>query len=93
MKAHQKRVLAQQAIAVVGVDAGKYHHALVVRPRGRADSRPCTFPTTRAGFEQALAFIREQVGTADGTGELIVGIEFAGMYGFTFAHFLRALDA
>jgi len=93
MKAHQRRVLAQQAVAVVGVDAGKYHHALVVRPRGQADSRPFTFPTTRTGFESALAFIREQLGERYGAGDILVGVEFAGLYGFTFAHYLRALDA
>lgn len=87
MKPFEKRELAQRAAAVVGIDAGKYQHALVVRPRGRADSKPLTFPTTRAGFEQAIAFIGEQV-HADG--EVVVGIEFAGMYGFTFAHYLRS---
>ncbi|HEX6533041.1 MAG TPA: IS110 family transposase [Gemmatimonadaceae bacterium] len=91
MRDHQKRQLAQAAAAVVGVDAGKFHHALVVRPRGGADSKPLQCPTTRPGFDEAVAFIRAQVGPA--AGEIVVGIEFAGMYGVTFAHFLRATDA
>ncbi|MBX6333272.1 MAG: IS110 family transposase [Gemmatimonadaceae bacterium] len=90
MRNHQKRQLAQVAAAVVGVDAGKFHHALVVRPRGGADSKPLQCPTTRPGFEHGIAFIREQVGPA--AGEVVAGIELAGMYGFTFAHFLRAAD-
>jgi transposase len=90
MHAHAKRRLAQAAAAVVGVDAGKFHHALVVRPRGHADSRPLIFPTTRPGFEQAVRFIRAQAGESGG--EVLVGIEFAGSYGFTFAHFLRSTD-
>jgi hypothetical protein len=40
MSSFARRDRAQRAIAVVGVDAGKFHHVLVVRPRGRADSKP-----------------------------------------------------
>ena len=59
-----KRRRAQRAAACVGVDAGKFTHTLVVRPQGQPDSRPLTFPTTRAGFDQAVAFIRHQTGAA-----------------------------
>src|SRR5437899_13079424 len=85
-----KRERAQRAAACVGVDAGKFAHTLVVRPTGQPDSRPLSFPTTRAGFEQAVAFIRQQVPGAR-TGAVLVRIEFAGNYGFTFAHYLREL--
>ena len=71
-----KRERAQRAAACVGVDAGKFAHTLVVRPTGQPDSRPLSFPTTRAGFEQAGAFIRQQVPGAR-TGAVLVGIEFA----------------
>jgi transposase len=85
-----RRERAQQAAAVVGVDAGKFSHTLVVRPKGQADSRPFSFPTTRQGFEAAVAFLRQQApGAALST--ILVGIEFAGNYGFTFAHFLAQL--
>lgn len=84
-----KRTRAQQAAGVVGVDSGKFEHALVVRPRGAADSKPFAFPTTRAGFDKAIAFITSQV--AAPPEELLVGIEFAGNYGFTFAHYLNQL--
>jgi hypothetical protein len=61
MHAHEKRQLAQSAAVVVGVDAGKFHHALVVRPRGGADSKPLQVATTRPGFEHAVRFIRQQI--------------------------------
>jgi transposase len=86
-----KRERARSAVAVVGVDAGKYQHAMVVRVRGRADARAVTFATRRPGFEQAVAAIRSLVG--DVSGEVLVGVEFAGAYGFTFAHYLHALGS
>lgn len=85
-----KRERAQQAAAVVGVDAGKFSHTLVIRPRGQADSKPFSFPTTRQGFEAAVAFLRQQAPAAE-LCKMLVGIEFAGNYGFTFAHFLAEL--
>ncbi len=87
MDAAAQRLRAQCALAVVGVDAGKFHHALVVRGRDSRDSKPLIFPTTRAGFEQALAYIRAGSADAD-PGSVLVGIEFAGSYGATFAFFL-----
>jgi hypothetical protein len=50
MQSFAKRQRAHAAAAVVGVDAGKFHHALIVRPRGGHDSRPITLPTSRAGL-------------------------------------------
>lgn len=85
-----KRLRAAQAAAVVGVDAGKFTHTLVVRPRGQADSRPLRVPTTRAGFDEAVAFIQRAAGDAP-PAAVLVGLEFAGNYGFTFAHYLHAL--
>lgn len=89
MISHVKRQRAQLAAAVVGVDAGKFTHALVIRPRGQPDSKPFTFPTTRDGFEQADRLIRSTAGAQPEN--ILVGIEFAGYYGFTLAHFLRGL--
>jgi transposase len=93
LSAFARRERALHAVAVVGVDAGKFHHVLVVRPRGRPDSKPFRFSTDRMGFEQAVAYIRDQVGSASLEGEILVGIEFAGSYGFTFAHYLHTLNA
>jgi transposase len=86
----ERRRLAQGAAAVVGVDAGKYAHTLVVRPRGGDDSKPFTFPSTREGFDRAVAFVTRAAGGAP-PGELLVGIEFAGTCGFTLAHHLDRL--
>lgn len=82
-----KRERARLAAACVGVDAGKFTHTLVVRPHGQPDSRPFAFKTTRAGFEEAVAFVADQTGHAQPE-TILVGIEFAGNYGFTFAHYL-----
>ena len=88
MISYEKRRRAQEAAAVVGVDAGKYEHTLVVRPRGRADSKPFSFKTTRAGFDSAVERI---FAAAPGVRpeEVLVGIEFASNFGFTFAHYLH----
>lgn len=84
----EKRRTAQRAAAVVGIDAGKRTHALVVRPRGGEDSKPFTFESTRDGFTRALEEIRAHAPDADPE-DVLVGIEFAGNYGFTLAHFLH----
>jgi transposase len=87
-KQAEQRLRAQRAAAVIGVDAGKFSHCLVVRPRGGCDSKPFSFPATREGFEQAIGRIQALSGGA-APEELLLGIEFAGVYGFTLAHFLH----
>lgn len=88
MPRYEKRHRAQTAAAVVGVDAGKFRHALVVRPRGQPDAKPYLFDTTRKGFTEALERI-QALSQGAAPAEVLVGIEFAGSYGFTFAHFLH----
>lgn len=97
-RSHERRERARKAVAVVGVDAGKFQHAMVVRPHGRPDSKAFLFATTRLGFESAVQFIHDLIGPDfrareqdEEQDEILVGIEFAGMYGFTFAQYLRAL--
>lgn len=85
-----KRQRAQNAAACVGVDAGKYSHSLVVRPRGTADQKPLTFATTRAGYDGVIEHIRDRAPGA-APADVLVGIEFAGCYGFTLAHYLDRL--
>lgn len=89
MHCFERAAEAERFRAVVGVDAGKFEHALVVRVRRQPDARPFRFPTTRAGFMAATAEIRQAAGGA-APHEILVAIEFAGYYGFTFAHFLHA---
>jgi transposase len=82
-----RRQEAAAAGAVVGVDAGKVKHAFAVRTRGGQDSRPFEVTATRDGFEEALARIREITPGLD-AGQVIVGIEFAGVCGGTLASYL-----
>ena len=88
MTPEEKRRRAMQAGAYVGVDAGKFAHTLVVRTRDGEDSKPYPFPTTRPGFDGAAAFIRKTVGEVPAQ-QVLIGIEFAGSYGFTLAHDLH----
>jgi transposase len=85
----ERRARALTAGAIVGVDAGKFKHCLVVRPRGGIDSRPFLFPVTREGFEKAEEFILRTSGGVVPE-DVLVGIEFAGVYGHTLAHYLHA---
>lgn len=89
LKKAQRRNRAHAAGAIVGVDAGKFKHCLVVRAKGGIDSRPLMLPVTREGFEQAEAYILKHTGGVVPE-ETLVGIEFAGIYGQTLAHYLHA---
>ena len=88
MNAYEKRTLAHSVAAVIGIDAGKRRHAMVVRPAGRADSDPFLFEATRAGFEMMILQFRRVAPEAE-PGHTLVAVEFAGYYGFTLAHYLR----
>jgi transposase len=89
MNPHEKRRRAMRAAAYVGVDAGKFEHTLAIRTGDGHDSKPHAFKTTRAGFDGAVAYIRKIVRDVP-TAQVLVGIEFAGSYGFTLAHYLNA---
>lgn len=88
MSENARRVRASAAAALVGLDAGKSHHVLVVRDASGRDSKPLRFATTRAGFDEAVAYIARFTGNA-APATVLVGIEFAGVYGYTFAHHLH----
>src|SRR5690606_13595986 len=51
--------------------------------------KPVLFKTSREGFEKAAAAILAAAGPGATPPKVLVGIEFAGTYGFTFAHFLH----
>ncbi len=90
MNPQEKRQVAMKARGFVAVDAGKFEHTLVVRTRKGADSKPFPFKTTRPEFDGAAAFIAKQLPGIPPS-EILVGIEFAGSYGFTLAHYLQQL--
>lgn len=89
MTTFEKRARAQRAAAVVGVDAGKFEHTMVVRISGAPDSRAFAFETTRKGFDKAFQHIQGLINAPPP--QILVGIEFAGNYGFTLAHYLNQL--
>jgi transposase len=87
MTPDEKAAYARQFPICVGVDTAKQFHVLVVLgPDGRR-SKPFKVLVSRAGFEAADAHVR---GLFPGhtPGQMLVGLEFAGHHGFTFARFL-----
>lgn len=85
--AEAKQAYARTFLVHVGVDAGKTFHKLVARGPGGARGKAVRVDVSRAGFEAADAYLRESFpGVAPA--RVLVGLEFAGHNGFTFAHFL-----
>lgn len=85
MRADEKYLYARRFPVHVGVDTAKKFHVLVARgPDGRR-TKPHKVIVSRGGFDAADAHLvslfaeipREQ---------MLVGLEFAGHHGFTFAH-------
>ena len=74
----------------VGVDAGKSFHKLVAAGRNRVRTKAVKVEVSREGFDKAVTFLqREYPGIR--ASETLVGIEFGGHHGYTFAEFLRGL--
>ncbi|HYD53345.1 MAG TPA: transposase, partial [Gemmatimonadaceae bacterium] len=73
----------------VGVDTGKTFHKLVARGLDGRRLGAQMVPVSREGFDDADAYLTR---TFPGTerSQVLVGLEFAGHYGFTFAHDLHA---
>jgi transposase len=87
MNTDQKRTYAQTFPVHVGVDTGKLFHKLVARGPDGQRTKAYKVLVSRAGFEAADAHLR---GLLPGVRppQMLVGLEFAGHHGFTFAHFL-----
>lgn len=87
MTTDQKRAYAAQFPVHVGVDTGKAFHKLVARGPDGHRTKAYKVLVSRAGFEAADAHLR---GLFPGVApqQMLVGLEFAGHHGFTFAHFL-----
>ena len=85
MKADDKYIYARSFPVHVGVDTAKKIHVMVARgPDGRR-SKPQKVPVSRAGFEGADAHLRSLFPDIPPE-KMLVGLEFAGHHGFTFAH-------
>ncbi len=80
-----KEAFARTFPVHVGVDTGKSFHKLVTRgPDGRRTPAH-RVDVTRAGFDEADRFLATTY-PAVPRERMLVGLEFAGHYGFTFAH-------
>ena len=89
MNTDEKRLYAQSFPIHVGVDTGKKFHILVARGPDGTRSKPFRADVSRAGFEKAEAHLRSLYGAQ--AGQTMIGLEFAGHHGFTFARFLANL--
>jgi transposase len=87
MTPDEKQAYARQFPVHVGVDTAKQFHVLVARgPDGRR-SKPFKVLVSRAGFEAAHQHLQSLFPGLP-PGQMLVGLEFAGHHGFTFARFL-----
>lgn len=86
MTPDEKISYARSFTAHVGVDTGKISHALVVSGVDGKRSKPLTVPVGRAGFDAADAHILRLLPSETPRAKVLVGLEFAGQYGYTFAH-------
>ena len=87
MTPEEKRLFAQTFPVHVGVDTGKRFHVLVGRgPDGRR-SKPYRADVSRTGFDATHAQLQALYPAVEPS-RFLVGLEFAGHHGFTFARFL-----
>jgi len=87
MTPDEKQAYARQFAVHVGVDTAKQVHVLVaLAPDGRR-SKPFKVLVSRAGFEAAHAHLQGLFPGQSPT-QMLIGLEFAGHHGFTFARFL-----
>jgi transposase len=87
MTPDEKAAYARQFPVYVGVDTAKRFHVLVaLGPDGRR-SRPFKVVVSRSGFEAADAHLKASF-PGHSPGQMLIGLEFAGHHGFTFARFL-----
>jgi transposase len=87
MTPDEKLAYARSFPVQIGVDTGKRFHVLVARgPDGRR-TKPCKVLVSRTGFDATLIQLRAWFPTL-APAQMLIGLEFAGHHGFTFAHFL-----
>ncbi len=87
MTPDEKAAYARQFPVHIGIDTAKTFHVLVAMgPDGRR-SAPLRVEVGRAGFDAADAHL-QALFPGLGSARMLVGLEFAGHHGFTFARFL-----
>jgi transposase len=87
VKPEEKEIHARQFSVHVGVDTGKRFHVLVARGPDWKRLRPKRVEVTREGFEAAHEYLRSAFPDVPPE-RMLVGLEFAGHHGHTFAAFL-----
>ena len=85
----QKEAHARTCPVHVGVDTGKSFHKLVARGADGQRGAAVRVDVSRAGFEAADRYLVERFPGVPRE-RMLVGLEFAGHNGFTFAYFLAA---
>ena len=87
MSPDEKRLFARTFPVHVGVDTGKTFHVLVAQGPDGHRTKSLKVDVSRLGFLQADAQLRTWF-PAMRPDQMLVGLEFAGHHGFTFARFL-----
>jgi len=82
------RTYAEGFEALIGVDCGGTFHQIVARGRDGRRKKAIRVDVDHAGFDAAHAYL-QQAFPGLRPSEMLVGMEFAGHHGFTFAQFLR----
>lgn len=82
-----KVAFAQRFPVHVGVDCGRTFHQLVARGADGTREPALRVTVSRAGFDEALAYLARRFPTV-APNQTLVGLEFAGHHGFTFARCL-----
>src|SRR5690606_40968217 len=90
MSADERLVFARRFAVHVAVDTGKVFHKLVVRgPDGRRKA-PHKVVVGRTGFAAVHAYLQSLFPDLSPQ-DFLIGLEFAGHHGYTFAQFLTRL--
>ena len=84
----EKEALARQYPVHIGVDTGKVFHKLVARGPDGQRRKPVRVPVSRVGFD-AVDTLLVQAFPGIPRSAMLVGLEFGGHHGFTFAHDLH----
>jgi transposase len=88
MSPDEKEEFAHDFPVHVGVDTAKAFHVMVARGPDRKRTAPKRVDVSRDGFEAAHAYLAERFPETS-PDQVLIGLEFAGHHGHTFAAFLN----
>lgn len=87
-RSEEKEIYARRFPVHVGVDTAKRFHVMVARGPDWRRQKPQRVDVSREGFEAADRYLRETFSDVPPQ-QMLVGLEFAGHHGHTFAAFLK----